>query len=132
MSLTIAIGIVVGFVVKEIASGALKETGKEFLFQPIKNILKPEELTTLNLFDEFPQSKELEGKVINILQTRLSENPEVTNQLTELIKQIQQSSKTNINVQSGNESKSYQDMNFKGGNQHFGDVIHNHGDSGKK
>lgn len=88
MSLEIGVAIVVGFLIKEIASGALKEVGKEFIFKPVTNLLTPDELIQLNLFSDVPDSPSLHENATQILETRLNEYPQVVNQLTELIKQI--------------------------------------------
>lgn len=83
---TIAIA-VVSFIALEIAAGGLKEIGKD-IYGKVKESLKPEEITTLNLLEKYPESNELKGEVAEVLTKQLEAKPELAKELDELLKQI--------------------------------------------
>lgn len=92
---------VASYIALEIASGFLKEHGKE-IYHKAKDLLTPEEITTLNLLEQYPDSPKLQGEVAAALETRLQSNPIIAEELSELIKQLKSASnKTNINIQQG-------------------------------
>lgn len=100
------------FISLEVASGFLKEHGKE-IYQKVKDLLTPDELTTLNLLEQYPDSKKLQGEVEATLKTHLESNPDAAEELEALIAKLpktettrntaNQSGSANISVQgSGN------------------------------
>jgi hypothetical protein len=78
---------VAAFIALEIASGFLKEHGKE-IYHKAKDLLTPDEIITLNLLEKYPNSKELQGEVATSLETHLKSNPKIAKELEELIKQL--------------------------------------------
>ena len=51
-------------------------------------------MITLNLLEKYPESKELQGEVAEVLTKRLEENPEIATQLENLLQPENKSSKT--------------------------------------
>jgi hypothetical protein len=105
---------VTGFIISSIASGALKEAGKEHLYKPIKekveSLLTPEDLTVYNKFLDVPDSPTRQQNTTKLLETRLTENPNVANELAELINKLPQSEKTNSITVTGDGNITLQDI----------------------
>ena len=51
---------IVGFISLQVASGFLKEHGKE-IYHKVKGLLTDDELISLNLLEKYPESKELQA-----------------------------------------------------------------------
>jgi hypothetical protein len=85
------------FISLEIASGFLKEHGKE-IYHKAKGLLTPTELTTLGLLEQYPDSKKLQGEVANAFETHLKSNPDITNELNKLIKLLEKNRPVAKNV----------------------------------
>lgn len=83
---TIAIA-TVSFIALQIATGGLKEIGKE-IYGKVKDSLKPDEIIKLDLLEKYPESKELKGEVVEVLTKHLETTPELAKELNELLKQI--------------------------------------------
>jgi len=104
----------IGFIAGEIASGGLKEIGKE-VYQAVKGAFKPEEFTFLELLEKYPENKDIQAEVAGKLEQCLIESPEAMDQLQLLLAKANQQSalnsynvnnqkgKININVQ-GNQN----------------------------
>jgi hypothetical protein len=105
---------VTGFIISSIASGALKEAGKEHLYKPIKekveSLLTKEDLTIYNKFLDVPDSPTRQQNTTKLLETRLTENPNVANELAELINKLPQSEKTNSITVTGDGNITLQDI----------------------
>jgi hypothetical protein len=106
--------LVTSFIVREIASGAFKEVGKEHLYKPIKekveSLLTKEDLTIYNKYSDVPDSPKLQADVTKLLETSLTENPNVANELAELINKLPQSEKTNSITVTGDGNITLQDI----------------------
>lgn len=97
------------FIGLEISAGGLKEIGKE-IYGKVKESLKPEEMIKLDLFEKYPESKELKGEVAEALIKHLEADSDLASKLDELLQKAQVStSKTNINIQKGKENYNIQD-----------------------
>jgi hypothetical protein len=101
---------IASFVALQVASGFLKEHGKE-IYQKVKSILTPEELITLGLLEKHPQSKELQGEVATAIQTHLEANPGIAQELEALIAKLPPvEAKQNTITQIGDENIGVQDV----------------------
>lgn len=99
---------IAGFIAREAASGFLKEQSKD-IYQKVKDLLKPEELISLNLLEKYPESKELQGEIASTLKTRLEENPDIAKELEVLLAKLPSSKTThNTTTQKGNANISVQ------------------------
>lgn len=100
--------------IKALATKAFEKLGEkatESAWNKVKNILSGEELTTLNLFEKYPENVDLQNEVAEKLQPRLEQNPEVAKELEELLKQIPSVQiKQNTVSQKGTENISNQDI----------------------
>lgn len=83
---TIAIAAVT-FLAGGIAGGGLEEIGKD-IYGKIKERFKPDEIIKLDLMEKYPEVKELQGEVAEVLTKHLEANPELSSELAELLKQI--------------------------------------------
>jgi hypothetical protein len=83
---TIAIAAVT-FLAGGIAGGGLEEIGKD-IYGKIKNRFKPDEIIKLDLMEKYPEVKELQGEVTEVLTKHLEASPEFSNELAELVKRI--------------------------------------------
>jgi hypothetical protein len=105
-----AIAIVSGFIINGIIGGVLKEAGKD-VYEGAKGLLKPEELIQLNLLEQVPDSAMQQEKVKNLLETRLAENPDITQKLAEMIEKLPKSEiKHNTITQIGDGNITIQDV----------------------
>jgi hypothetical protein len=75
------------FISLEIASGFLKEHGKE-IYGKVKEVLRPEELITLNLLENQPGSGELQQQLAGLIETQLAANPNLARECEALLKQF--------------------------------------------
>lgn len=75
------------FISLEIASGFLKEHGKE-IYGKVKEVLRPEELITLNLLENQPESGELQQQLAGLIGTQLAANPNLARECEALLKQF--------------------------------------------
>ncbi|MGC2235266.1 MAG: hypothetical protein WA584_03845 [Pyrinomonadaceae bacterium] len=92
---------VAAYIALEIASGFLKEHGKE-IYHKAKGLLTPGEITTLGLLEQYPDSQKLQGEVAAALETHLQSNPAAAEELSELVNQLKAASnKTSYNYQQG-------------------------------
>lgn len=99
---------VAAFIVLEIASGFLKENGKE-IYQKTKALLTPEELITLDLLEQVPDSPNLQAEVTAALEKHLEAKPDLTEELNRLVEQYKNSGgQTSINRQLGSENYNIQ------------------------
>jgi hypothetical protein len=98
------------FISLEVASGFLKEHGKE-IYQKVKALLTPEELISLKLLETHPDSGELQHEVASALGTRLRTNPQIVQELEEFLAKFPASArKTNTITQTGDGNISIQDI----------------------
>lgn len=98
------------FVSLEIASGFLKEHGKE-IYHKVKELLTPDELISLNLLEKYPESRELQGEVATTLRTHLEANPDIAKELEALIEKLPTSeTKQNTITQTGDGNTAVQDV----------------------
>jgi hypothetical protein len=75
------------FISLEIASGFLKEHGKE-IYGKVKEVLRPEELITLNLLENQPESGELQQRLAGLIGTQLAANPNLARECEALLNQF--------------------------------------------
>lgn len=75
------------FISIEMARGFLKEPGKE-IYERLKALLKPNELVSLNLFEQQPQDEEIRKNFTTVLETHLRANPEATRDLMSLLRRL--------------------------------------------
>jgi hypothetical protein len=87
--------IVATFIVLEIASGFLKEHGKE-IYHKAKGLLTPEEIITLDLLEKYPESKELQGEIETVLEAHFKANPKISKDVEELLVKLKQNISTKI------------------------------------
>jgi hypothetical protein len=78
------------FISLQIASGFLKEHGKE-IYGKVKELLRPEELVTLNLLENQPGSAELQQQVAGLIGTQLGANPDLARECEALLKEFRAS-----------------------------------------
>ena len=98
------------FISLQVASGFLKEHGKE-IYQKVKGLLTPEELISLDLLEKYPESKELQGEVATALETHLGANPDVAQELTALLEKLPAfEAKQNTITQTGDGNTAVQDI----------------------
>ena len=89
------------------------------ILEKVRGVLIGEELTVLNLLEEFPTNPDIQTKVAEKLTPRLEANPVVANEIEELLKQMPMIEiKQNTLTQTGNNNKAAQDIhgstiNFK-------------------
>jgi|SRR5882724_13670249 len=76
------------FISLEIASGFLKEHGKE-IYGKLKEVIRPDELITLNLLENQPGSAELQKQVAGVIGTQLAANPNLARECEALLKEFQ-------------------------------------------
>ena len=98
------------FIGLEIASGFLKEHGKE-IYHKAKSLLTPDELITLNLLEKYPQSKELQSEVTSALQAHLEANPDIAQELEVMLNKLPAfEAKQNAITQTGDGNIAVQDI----------------------
>src|SRR5215213_2864051 len=85
--LSMDLEMIVGFISLQVASGFLKEHGKE-IYHKVKGLLTDDELTSLNLLEKYPESKELQDRFAGELKAHLETNPDIAEQLEGLIKKL--------------------------------------------
>lgn len=96
------------FISLEVASGFLKEHGKD-IYQRVKNLLTPEELISLDLLEKYPHSKELQGEVATALKTHLEADPDIAKELEALLAKLPAAAtKQNTLTQTGDANISVQ------------------------
>jgi hypothetical protein len=78
---------IVGFISIQVASGFLKEHGKE-IYHKVKGVLTDDELISLNLLEAHPEKKELQDKVAGQLKAHLETNPAIAEELEALIAKL--------------------------------------------
>jgi hypothetical protein len=78
---------IVGFISLQVASGFLKEHGNE-IYHKVKGLLTDDELISLNLLEQYPESKELQDRFAGELKAHLETNPDIAEQLEGLIKKL--------------------------------------------
>lgn len=110
---TLALALVTALATK--AFEKLGEKAADSAWNKVRGLLSGEELTTLNLLEKYPENKDLQIEVAEKLQPRLEENPAISRELEELLKQIpsiqikqntiSQSGDSNIAVQDTTDSK---------------------------
>jgi hypothetical protein len=106
---TLAITLVTALATKAFEKVGEKTT--ESVWNKVKGILPGEELTTLNLFEKYPENKDLQNEVAEKLQTRLQENSIVAEELGELLKKVKSIQvKQNTTSQSGTGNISNQNI----------------------
>ncbi|MDQ6786764.1 MAG: hypothetical protein M3033_08130 [Acidobacteriota bacterium] len=86
---------IASFISLEIASGFLKEHGKE-IYHKAKGLLTPEEITTLDLLEKYPKSKELQGEIETALEKHLKANPEISEDFEKLLVKLKKTNPTKI------------------------------------
>ena len=97
------------FISLEVASGFLKEHGKE-IYHRVKGLLTPEELISLNLLEKYPESKELQGEVASALENHLEANPDIAKELEGLLARLPApETKQNVITQAGDGNIAIQD-----------------------
>jgi hypothetical protein len=77
----------VEFICLGIVGGTLKEVGKD-IYEKAKSLLPDNELITLKLLEENPESLDFQNAVTKLLIPHLEAKPEVAKELTALLKQI--------------------------------------------
>lgn len=98
------------FISLEVASGFLKEHGKE-IYHKVKGLLTPEELISLNLLEKHPESKELQGEVAAALETHLRDDPGIAQELEALLARLPAfEAKRNAITQTGDGNTAIQDV----------------------
>jgi hypothetical protein len=98
------------FISLEIASGFLKEHGKE-IYGKLKEALKPEELITLNLLETHPDDRNFQQKVASSIGTHLASDPNLSRECEALLKEFQANIKiTNEITQTGNGNVAMQEI----------------------
>ena len=75
------------FICLQIASGFLKEHGKE-IYGKVKELLRPEELIALNLLENEPKSGELQQQVAGLIATQLATNPDLAQECEALLEKF--------------------------------------------
>ena len=101
---------VAAFVSLEVASGFLREHGKE-IYQKVKSLLTPEELISLNLLENDPENKELRDEVASALESRLKADSNLRRELEEFFVKFPASvRKQNTITQTGYGNISFQDV----------------------
>ncbi|HEY0725864.1 MAG TPA: hypothetical protein VGD41_18090 [Pyrinomonadaceae bacterium] len=75
------------FISLQIASGFLKEHGKE-IYGKVKELLRPEELVTLNLLENQPGNAELQQQVAGLIGTQLEANPGLARECEALLNEF--------------------------------------------
>ncbi len=75
---------VAAFITLEVASGFLKEHGKE-IYHKVKALLTPEELISLGLLEQNPENQQLRTEVTSSLERHLARNPNVATELQALL-----------------------------------------------
>ena len=101
---------IVGFISLQVASGFLKEHGKE-IYHKVKGLLTDDELISLNLLEKYPESKELHDRFAGELKAHLETNPDIAKQLEGLIKKLPSfEKKQNALSQTGEANIALQDV----------------------
>ena len=101
---------IVGFISIQVASGFLKEHGKE-IYQKVKSILTDDELISLNLLEANPENRELQEKVAAQLKAHLETNPSLAEELEALIATLRAlGTKQNALSQTGDDNIALQDV----------------------
>lgn len=101
---------IVGFISIQVASGFLKEHGKE-IYQKVKGILTDDELISLNLLEANPENKELQDKVAGQLKAHLETNPAIAEEVEVLIAKLRVvETKQNALSQTGDDNIALQDV----------------------
>jgi len=100
---------IVGFTSLQVASGFLKEHGKE-IYHKVKGLLTYDELISLNLLEKDPENKELQDEFANGLKAYLEKNPGVAEQLEALIAKLPFENKQNTLSQTGDANIALQDV----------------------
>jgi hypothetical protein len=83
------------FICLQIASGFLKENGKE-IYGKVKELLRPEEFITLNLLENEPGSGELQQQVAGLIATQLAANPDLAQECEALLEKFRAAIKNQI------------------------------------
>lgn len=92
---------------EKLGEKAAENHGK--IYEIVKGALIGDEIITLNLLEENPESKDLQKIVAKKLEPRLKENPEIARQLDELIKQLPaQQASGNVLTITGDNNKTVQ------------------------
>lgn len=100
----------IGFIAGEIASGGLKEIGKE-VYQAVKGVFKPEEFTFLQLLEKYPENPDIQTETAGKLEENLAENPGTAAKLHDLLKQVSDLQiKQNTITQTGDGNIAVQDI----------------------
>ena len=101
---------IVGFISIEVASGFLKEHGKE-IYQKVKSILTDDELISLNLLEANPANKELQEKIAGQLKAHLETSPAIAEEFEALIAKLRvRGTKQNALSQTGDDNIALQDV----------------------
>jgi hypothetical protein len=98
---------IVGFISVQVASGFLKEHGKE-IYQKVKGVLTDDELISLDLLEAYPENKELQDKVAGQLKAHLETSPAIAEELEALIAKFE--TKQNALSQTGDDNIALQDV----------------------
>ena len=78
------------FISLEIASGFLKEHGKE-IYGKVRELLRPEELITLNLLENHPGDGELQQQVAGLIGKQLATNSDLARECQTLLEKFRAS-----------------------------------------
>ena len=78
------------FISLQIASGFLKEHGKE-IYGKVKELLRPEELITLNLLENHPGNGELQQQVAGLIGKQLATNSDLARECETLLENFRAS-----------------------------------------
>lgn len=101
---------IAGFISLQVASGFLKEHGKE-IYHKVKALMTDDELISLNLLEKNPESKELQDEFASGLKAHLEKNPGVAQQLEALIANLPPfENKQNALSQTGDANIALQDV----------------------
>jgi hypothetical protein len=77
-------GTIATFIALQIASGFLKENGKD-IYEKVKSVLTSDELISLNLLEAHSDDKALQSEVAIAVQRHLETNPDIVRELETLI-----------------------------------------------
>lgn len=101
---------IVGFISLQVASGFLKEHGKE-IYQKVKSILTDDELISLNLLEANPENRGLQEKVAAQLRAHLETNSAFAEEFEALIAKLRAlEMKQNRLSQTGDDNIALQDV----------------------
>ena len=101
---------IAAFISLEVASGFLKESGKE-IYHKVRASLTPEELITLDLLEQHPDNKELQEEVASKLKAHLETKPDMAEELRALLTQLPGfAAKRNAIAQTGTGNIALQDV----------------------